>query len=296
MRIEWEPLDLAILTVSGTTARTHRGAIVTEVASNVLDARWLADGQIVTIDRTCDLRWSRDGTVTAHRVGGRASLVDATLSADGGTYATTDERGAIYVEDWLGGLPFHPSLPGAVLDGRTASLALSGNGARLAVGYDTEQPGRGVAVFDLEHRKLVERTWQAQPLARSARMALAFDHAGKRLAQGMPEEGVPALGVLRIKKGERYARTRIGGAIAVALEDRGNLVAYAHRVPPPGARGRLQFDYLQAGVKGGEIVEVLDTQTLESELPDLVALAFSRDRRRLACLASTGDIEVVPVP
>jgi hypothetical protein len=44
------------------------------------------------------------------------------------------------------------------------------------------------------------------------------------------------------------------------------------------------------------LVDILDTQTLESELPDLVALAFSRDRRRLACLSSTGAIEIVPVP
>ena len=40
----------------------------------------------------------------------------------------------------------------------------------------------------------------------------------------------------------------------------------------------------------------LDTLSIDPELPDLVAVAFSRDSRQLACLASTGAIEIVPVP
>ena len=72
--------------------------------------------------------------------------------------------------------------------------------------------------------------------------------------------------------------------------------AGARRGGPPGARGRLRFDYLSPNAKGPVAVEILDTQTLEHELPDIAAMAFSRDRRRLACLASTGAIEIVPVP
>ena len=102
--------------------------------------------------------------------------------------------------------------------------------------------------------------------------------------------------MIRPNVSEIYSREVPGGHTAVALEYRGDLVAYAYRAVPAGARGRLRFDYLTPAVAGPTRVEILDTQTLEVELPDVVAMAFSHDRRRLACLASTGAIEIVPVP
>ena len=129
-------------------------------------------------------------------------------------------------------------------------------------------------MFDIESEKMIE---------------------GARLAQALPDPS-PALGVIRVNTGEVYPRQMTGGATAVAIDRSGELVAYAYREVPAGARGRLRVDYLDPKAKGGVLVDILDTQTLESELPDLVALAFSHDRRRLACLSSTAAIEIVPVP
>lgn len=295
MRIEWDPLDSALLTVQNGALTIHRGPAQQHIAGTApwLDARWLTDGPILGLDSNAGLSWFRDGKRVEYRTSSE-QIERAALAADGTKFVAL-HFGAIVVVD-LAGPTFRPRLDGVTLDHSGATMEISGDGARLAIAYETEQPGRGFAVFDLESHTVLERSWQSQPLHRLAPVGLAFDHAGKRLAQAIPEDGVPALGVLRIKGGDRYPRTRTGGATAVAIEYRGNLVAYAHRVPLPGARGRLQFDYLESGVKGAEIVGVLDTQTLESELPDLVALAFSRDRRRLACLASNGAVEVVPVP
>jgi hypothetical protein len=151
-------------------------------------------------------------------------------------------------------------------------------------------------VWDVDEQTLIDRTWAAQPIERSETAKLELDLTGKRLVTAVPEVGVPSLGAIRIGTGEIYPRRMPGGVSAVAIELRGQLAAYAFREVPPGARGRLRFDYLSPNAKGDVVVEILDTQTLEVELPDIAAMAFSRDRRRLACLASTGAIEIVPVP
>jgi hypothetical protein len=44
------------------------------------------------------------------------------------------------------------------------------------------------------------------------------------------------------------------------------------------------------------VVEVEDTLWLDPAVPDIAALAFDPDGRRIACLASDGTIDVVPVP
>jgi hypothetical protein len=304
-RIEWDPLDTSLLTVlDGVVTVHHANETVAPFDAidrldsqpfRAVDARWLADGPLLVIDENGVLRWFRERIVVEEKRHQR-KVLSAYLAAGGTRYAvlhrTINYGNQLLVED-MGGASFRPSIE---LGMSLPSMALSGDGMRFAFAYDTGQPGRGFAVWDLDSREMIDRSWQSQPIDRAARIGLSFDHAGKRLAMALPEDGVPALGVLRVASGDAYPRTRIGGATAVALEYRGNLVAYAHRTPPPGARGRLQFDYLATPAKGPDIVEVLDTQTLEHELPDVVALAFSRDRRRLACLASTGQVEVVPVP
>jgi hypothetical protein len=228
-----------------------------------------------------------EGRQIGYRLGG------ASIAAGGERLVAVHKAGMIGVESRSGHV-FSPQIDGAPY--ASSSATLSGDGTRVAIAYVTEQAGRGVVVFDVDRRRMLDRTYAAQPIDRMASVKLAFDHAGKRLALALPEIGVPALGVIRVATGDVYPRTMPGGATAVALEFRGNLVAYAFSQPPPGARGRLRFDYLDAKVRGDVAVEILDTQTLESELPDLVALAFSHDRRRLACLSSTGAIEIVPVP
>jgi hypothetical protein len=292
MRIEWDPLDVAVATLVGGVVRIHEGADVHEHSRDVLDMRWLADGPILTIDQNGRIRSFRgtdviEGRQIGYRLGG------ASIAAGGERLVAVHKAGMIGVESRTGHI-FSPQIDGAPYT--DASATLSGDGRRVAIAYATNQAGRGVVVFDVDQRRMLDRTYAAQPIDRVASVKLAFDHAGKRLALALPEVGVPALGVIRVAAGDVYPRTMPGGATAVAIDRNGELVAYAHREVPAGARGRLRFDYLDPKARGGVLVDILDTQTLESELPDLVALAFSRDRRRLACLSSTGAIEIVPVP
>ncbi|MEP6863582.1 MAG: hypothetical protein ABJE66_23355, partial [Deltaproteobacteria bacterium] len=124
----------------------------------------------------------------------------------------------------------------------------------------------------------------------------AFDYAGTRLATAVPDPGT-SWGVTRLEVEDKdFARTVAGGAHAVALDHGGLLAAYAYAKPPAGARGRLRIDYLSPAAEGAATVETIDTLSIEPELPDLIALAFSRDSRQLACLSSTGAIEIVPTP
>lgn len=302
MRIEWDPLDAAIATCLEGVVAIHEGGSSREVARGVFDMRWLADGPMFTIEHPGHLRWRRDGKIVEDEARvpqwNQEWLAGAVIAASGARFIAIDtDRGGstrIAVETTSGPL-FRPRLDGARYGG-PKSVALSGNGARVAIAYDTDEAGRGIAVWDVDDQKLLDRTWAAQPIEREATAAIAFDHAGKRLAIAVPEVGIASLGAIRIDAGETYPRRLIGGVTAVALEDRGQLAAYAYREVPAGARGRLRFDYLATGAKGDVAIEILDTQTLEHELPDVVACAFSRDRRRLACLASTGAIEIVPVP
>ena len=303
MRIEWDPLDVAIATCVDGVVRIHEGASVHDHARDVLDMRWLADGPIMTIDQHGHVVWTRDGVVTAEHVRelnlAGAELVAATIAAGGDRFVVREAR-----RDWGANLtvetipprrPFTPRLEGVDYRYRP-SVAISGDGRRLALGYVTDaMRGRGFAVFDIESEKVIDRSWAAHSVDPNVRLALELDHKGARLAQALPEPSA-ALGVIRVDTAEVYPRRSIGGATAVAIDRSGELVAYAYREVPPGARGRLRFDYLDPKPKGEVVVDLLDTQTLESDLPDLVALAFSHDRRRLACLSSTGAIEIVPVP
>jgi hypothetical protein len=302
VRIEWDPLDAALATCVGGVVTIHEGTSTHELARDVFDVRWLADGPILTVEDRGFLRWRRDGALVDERQHVPADghlLVGASIAASGARFIALDAPRAVSTPSVSvaspAGTVFRPRLDGTRYGGLT-SAAISGDGTRLALAYDTDQAGRGIAVWDVDDQKLLDRTWAAQPIERAAVAALAFDHAGKRLATVVPEVGVASLGAIRIGAGEVYPRPLLGGATAVALENRGHLAAYAFREVPPGARGRLRFDYLETAAKGEIAVEILDTQTLEHELPDVVALAFSRDRRRLACLASTGAIEIVPVP
>jgi len=303
VRIEWDPLDVAIATCVGGVVRIHEGTSVHEHSRDVLDMRWLADGPIFTIDARNHLRWTRDGNLTANQLrepNYRAELVEVTIAAGGDRFVAVEARSdSALVNVTVETIPprkiFDPRLEG-VDRGIRPSVAISGDGRRLALGYVTDATrGRGFAVFDIESEKMIDRSWSAHAVDLEARLALELDYKGARLAQALPDPS-PALGVIRVNTGEVYPRQMTGGATAVAIERSGELVAYAYREVPDGARGRLRFDYLDPKAKGDVLVDILDTQTLESELLDLVALAFSRDRRRLACLSSTGAIEIVPVP
>ena len=302
IRIEWDPLDTDVATCVAGVVTIHEGSKTREVARDVLDMRWLADGPMFTIEDRGFLRWRREGAIVDEHLRvpryNYQTLVGALIASTGARFVTFDAQAGYSPTATVANVAgpiFQLRVDGARYNGPT-TVALSGDGSRVAVAYDTDQAGRGIAVWDVDDEKLLDRTWAAQPIEREAMAKVELDLTGKRLVTGVPEVGVASLGAIRINAGEIYPRNLPGGVSAVAIELRGQLAAYAYREVPPGARGRLRFDYLSQNAKGPVAVEILDTQTLEVELPDIAAMAFSRDRRRLACLASTGAIEIVPVP
>ncbi|HEY0254752.1 MAG TPA: hypothetical protein VGC41_24670 [Kofleriaceae bacterium] len=291
IRIEWDPLDSGTATLVDGVVRI-RGE---ELCRDTLDMRWLGDGQLMTIGRDNVIRWWKEGLGILRHVNRGVTRPEAVaIAARGDRYAVA-LTGRIVVET----VP-----PNAIFDvwiheidyTLGVSLALSGDGRRLAIGYITNTTrGRGFMVYDVDSNKLVDRSFIPHAVDLEDKLRLELDFEGKRLAQGVPEPA-KSLGVIRVDTGELYVREMDGEATAVALDRSGELVAYAYRRVPEGRRGRLRFDYLERGVKGGVVVNVLDSQWLESELPDVSAMAFSHDRRRLACLSGTGAIEIVPVP
>jgi hypothetical protein len=304
MRIEWDPLDAAVATCLDGVVRVHESGRGREYATNMLDMRWLADGVVLTIDAHGRAITWRDGKTLemSSRVPEFQAmrLFDATISTGGDRFVAIDKaEDYTFFDVSVVTIPprtiFRPKLP--ELDSlERIRTAISGDGRTLAVGYLAKPSrSRAFAVFDIEDQRLVDHGVSPAVANPHARHVLELDYAGRRLVQAVEDPG-PALGAIRIGRGEQYRREMTGGTTAVALERNGELVAYAFRDTPDGARGRLRFDYLSPSRVGAVAVEVLDTQTLESELPDLAALAFSHDRRRLACLSSTGAIEIVPVP
>lgn len=300
MRIEWDPLDAAIATCLDHVVNIHESGRVRKHAHDILDMRWLADGVILTIDVHGGMTSTRDGKILEQRTRvpdfQAMQLFDATIAAGGDRFVAVDKAtDYTFFNVSVVTIPprtvFRPKLLDSTHQIRTA---LSGDGRTLAIGYRTAT-GRGFMVFDIEDQLLLDGAESAGS-NREMRQVLELDYAGRRLAQAVDDDLSPAHGVLRLGRGGEFPREMAGGTTAVALERNGELVAYAYRTAPTGARGRLRFDYLSPAREGEVAVEVLDTQTLESELPDLVALAFSHDRRRLACLSSTGAIEIVPVP
>jgi hypothetical protein len=185
-------------------------------------------------------------------------------------------------------------------------IEMSPDGRLVAIGYPSG--GRSWIVIEVDTDRFLQRSTIRLDSPRRVADAtggggkanvpplFAFDYAGTRLAHAVRDPGL-CWGVTRLEVDDReFARTVPGGAHAVALDRGGQLAAYAYTKPPEGARGRLRIDYLSPATEGAATVETIDTLSIEPELPDVIALAFSRDSRQLACLASTGAIEIVPTP
>ena len=295
------------MTCSKGAAHLHdlRGGRVREIAAQrVLDARWLPDGRILAIDDRGTMIWHADGVLVAQRHMPAFRPPHTIAIAAGGTKFVAVGRGArtapeeVYVtavegeREWT----LNPHGHDAFAMDRV-SVAISGDSAIVAIGYQTDRAARrrDFVVIDLATDELLDRGFarHAEPSSARGTMLLAFDATGDRLiASGHTE----SLGVIRVGRGDGYQRHDASGAVAVALDDSGNLAAFGFAATPDGARGRLRVDYLSHAPDGAPTVEVIDTLSLDPALPDLVALAFSRDSRSLACLASNGAIEVVPVP
>lgn len=290
-RIEWDPLDAS-------TASLVDGVVTVDgrvLCRDVHDMRWLGDGQIMTFDRENLVRWWKDGAGVARQVYRDGAPSGGIVAANGGRFVAIYDS-SFRVHTVTGHEVFHQTFH-EVDYASGVSVAMSGDGRRLALGYITrgEVRGRGFMVYDVERGTLIDRSFTPHAVDLNDTLALELDYAGKRLIQGIPEPA-KGPGVIRLDTGEIYPRQMPGDVSAVAIDRTGELAAYAYREPPDGGRGRLRFDYLDRAAKGAVIVGVLDTQWLDCELPVISAMAFSRDRRRLACLSLTGAIEIVPVP
>ncbi len=169
-------------------------------------------------------------------------------------------------------------------------VAVSANGTRVAVAYTAERArvsGRGFAVIEVATDTVLDRDFIEIGALVDAPIGLAFDRDGRRFAITHPE-AFPGLGVIELGAPGDRIRGHRGGVRAVALDARGMIAAYAEVK-------RVQFDFLHRDALGVS-VEVESTLAFDVELPDVIALGFDPDSRWLACLASTGAIEIVPVP
>ena len=302
-RIEWSLDGKHLASCVAGVLRVHdlAGASTILDGPDLLDARWHGDA-LVGIDRHGTLRWYRDGGGTEPVRISRVMLAHASIARDRDVVLAIAAHATEIVtfEDktvWT--LDRYKHAVG-VFEDRT-SAALSPDGAIVAIGYETRaaanysyerREGRGWLVIDTAKDRVVDRSWS--PTRRSlAPLGFAFDAKRKRLAIASPEAGT-TIGMLRIDRDDKYARTHLGGARAVALDDRGVLAAYAY--PPGVGERRLRVDYLEPGAKGGSAIAIVDTLWIDPALDDIVAVAFDRQSRRIACIDAKARVDVVPVP
>lgn len=312
-RLDWAPGDSSIVSYRNRLVQLHdaNGVAKRELASErIYDVRWRDDGMIVVLDDRGSLTFDRGGALvrqTHFRIDYLRTPYAASMSANGDRYVALGDREIFAVQLEGGEKPeriwtLHAASYGVGLGergDRTASsrvgIEMSPDGRLVAIGY----PGGGRAwiVIELATDQFLQRSAGKSELGKAASPQLfAFDHAGTRVAHAVPDPGT-SWGVTRLEVEDReLLRTVPGAARAVALDRGGLLAAYAYAKPPDGERGRLRIDYLSPATTGPATVETIDTLSIDPELPDIVALAFSRDSRQLACLASTGAIDIVPTP
>ncbi len=322
-RLDWAPGDTGLVSYRDRLVQLHdaEGRARRELASErIYDVRFREDGRIIVLDDRGSITFKRDGELvgqTHFRIDAMRVPLAASMSADGERYVALAE-GEVFAVQLGGERPeriwtLHAQSFGVFLGERNQSqkvgIEMSPDGRLVAIGY--VQSSRAWIVIELATDQFLQRSTvkldDRRPLAMPspARPAqpgqgkpqlFAFDHHGTRLAHAVPDH-VPSWGVTRLDVEDRDLQKLVpGGANAVALDAGGQLAAYAYAKPPEGARGRLRIDYLSPEPTGGATVAVIDSLSIDPALPDIVALAFSRDSRQLACLASTGAIEIVPTP
>jgi len=315
-RLDWAPGDSAIVSYRNRLVQLHGadGRATRELASErIYDVRWRDDGQIVVLDDRGSVTFDKTGALvqqTHFRIDVLRAPHAASMSANGDRYVALGEA-ELFAVQLEGERPeriwtLHAQSYGISLGERSyrtsstrVGIEMSPDGRLVAIGYPGG--GRSWIVIEVDTDRFLQRSTIRIDAAKVGGKAntpqlFAFDYAGTRLAHAVPDPGM-CWGVTRLEVDDReLARTVPGGAHAVALDRGGQLAAYAYAKPPEGTRGRLRIDYLSPAVEGAATVETIDTLTIDPELPDVIALAFSRDSRQLACLASTGEIEIVPTP
>jgi len=301
-RIEVSPAGERLLVVgdAGITVRDARAphAVQATLARRVLDACWRSDASIAVVAGAAIEHLSLELVVEltvpleAQRSYRDVPIARASFGRGGIGFVADQWRGAVY--DASGQRTWTADY--TTYNGELQGFALSDDGKRVALGYVVGPlRGRGWLVADVKSGKILDRKLDQFPEATKRPMSFAFDRTGKRMIRAWPD-AVPDGGAIRIDRGEVYARPRPGGAIACALDDRGVIAVYAYPVAPTGQRGRLRIEYLDADAKGPVDVAVTSVLAIEPDLGDLAAIAVSPDRRSIACAASDGTVEIVPVP
>jgi len=313
-RVEWAPDGTRLLVCIGGTIAIHaEGGALQRVAApaGFLDARWRSDGTIVGLDSYGVLRsFTMHGALyTAEPPppprDAQTTFSAGALSGDGATCVVIDDIN-VHVRSGQRRWRFSEHDYGINSEPGRYSAALSADGKLLALGYQTRaatarwsiQSGRGWLVLDMvpprrpassyyyePPAQVVDRGWYEVAVSDGA-LRFAFDGKARRLAIAAPEREL-GFGVVRVGVGEAK-RAHAGGAVAVAVDERGILAGYA-------VAGRVRVDYLAPQLKGPAVVELLDTLWIDPDRAP-VALALDRAGRRIACLAADGAVEIVPVP
>jgi hypothetical protein len=316
-RLDWAPGDSGLVSYRNRQVQLHdaTGKSIRELAADrIYDVRFRDDGKIILLDDRGSVTYKRDGELVEQTHFRMEAPHAASMSGNGDRYVALGDR-EIFAVQLVGEKPeriwtLHAQSYGIELGNRgfrndqsRVGIEMSPDGKLVAIGY--KRSSRAWIVIELATDQFLQRSQKLEvapskssgPVGAAAPQLFAFDQSGTRLAHGDPDVNSVGWGVTRLEVEDRdVARTVSGGVVAVALDRGGLLAAYAYAKPPDGARGRLRIDYLATENTGAGTVEAIDTLTLDPELPDIVALAFSRDSRQLACLASTGAIEIVPTP
>ena len=263
----------------------------------LLDVAFAPDGDPIAIDvRMQRCRWDARGACTQHEEPGGGPGMVVSLAREA-VLLGNHVRGPGGELRWT----FRPDEYDVNAHSRISATLVE---TKLALAHATLQreprpPGRGFLVIDLtatprvetvrRGRDILDRHW-LQTRAEPGPTLFAFDAAGTRMIHASPER-TPHVGAIRVGKGGPYVATHPGGAHAIALDPCGIIAAYAY----PAERRRFRIDYLDPE-DGGTMIEVQDSLMIDPSLPDIAAMAFSPDSHAIACCASDGTIEIVPVP
>jgi hypothetical protein len=334
-RIDWAPDGERTLacTPAGVFVHAPGFAPTALPASDALDARWRADGTILVVSATGTRISLTAGGAEQYRNTADYDLAAAMLARDGerwiavagpppiGTRMQVTYSGVrwpmarrrtenvpratdqvIVLEGGTRLWTLDPWIGGIQAEDDRWSIAIAPDGSRFAVGYETRswddgrsrvESGRGWLVLDTERWQIGDRAWHAT-VRDDGPMRFAFDRAASRFAAIAPERA-PQIGAVRLGGlADHFPRTHAGGAHVVAFDERGLLAAYGY--PAGVGPHRLRVDYLARWKRGRAVVEIDDTLWLEPGIGDIAALAFDPSGRRIACLATDGAVEVVPVP
>lgn len=294
-RVDWAPDDSGFLTLlEGTAALCDAsGAPGRPIAWSILDARWLADGRVLTCNPAAVLAWRTGDHVVDHRaLAVESGPIESAAIAASGTAVATVNNTCVRVWSTAGEPLWRLDSPEQRDD---VTTALSPSGDLVVAGHQSNHVGRFYSwvVGEVASDRTLA-TASDDPQSGPRRFAIS-DHR-LRVAYSRPDHAAPAE-VIELALAGRgldgteprdVFTTAAEHVTAIAIDPSGQIAAFAFRK----LRGRLCVAYLDP-------IRLATSEALflDPDSPgDVAALAFSADSRRLACLGSDGRVEVVPVP